>query len=47
MFEALFIDRGTIARYRCEPLLEERLSYLQALRAGGRAAYAPGLGPLD
>ena len=29
MFEALFIDRGTIARYRCEPLLEERLSYLR------------------
>ncbi len=29
MFEALFIDRDTIARYRCEPLLEERLSYLR------------------
>ena len=29
MFEALFIDCGTIARYRCEPLLEERLSYLR------------------
>ena len=29
MFEALFIDRGTIARYRCEPLLEERLSSLR------------------
>ncbi len=29
MFEALFIDRGTIGRYRCEPLLEERLSYLR------------------
>ena len=29
MFEDLFIDRGTIARYRCEPLLEERLSYLR------------------
>ena len=28
MFEALFIDCGTIAR-RCEPLLEERLSYLR------------------
>ena len=29
MFEDLFIDRGTIARYRCAPLLEERLSYLR------------------
>ena len=29
MFEDLFIDGGTIARYRCEPLLEERLSYLR------------------
>ena len=29
MFESLFIDRSTIARYRCEPLLEERLSYLR------------------
>ena len=29
MFEDLFIDRGTIAHYRCEPLLEERLSYLR------------------
>ena len=29
MFETLFIDRGTIARNRCEPLLEERLSYLR------------------
>lgn len=28
MFEDLFIDRSTIARYRCEPLLEERLNYL-------------------
>ena len=28
MFEALFIDRDTVARYRRAPLLEERLSYL-------------------
>ena len=28
MFEDLFIDRGTIARYRSAPLLNERLSYL-------------------
>ena len=27
MFEDLFIDRGTIAKYHAAPLLEERLSY--------------------
>ena len=29
MFEDLFIDRGTIAKYHAAPLLEERLSYLR------------------
>ncbi|WP_419936971.1 tyrosine-type recombinase/integrase [Candidatus Palauibacter sp.] len=37
MFEALFIDRDTIARYRRAPLLEERLSYLKhCAREGAR-----------
>ena len=38
MFEDLFIKRGTIARYRVAPLLEERLSYLRhCAQAGARA----------
>ena len=37
MFEALFTDGGTIDRYRCAPLLEERLSYLlHCAEAGAR-----------
>ena len=28
MFEDLFVDRGTVARYSSAPLLNERLSYL-------------------
>ena len=36
MFEDLFIDPGTIARYRSTPLLAERLSYRGALRTRGR-----------
>ena len=35
MFEDLFIDRDTIARYRCAPLLEERLSYLKHCAQAG------------
>ena len=37
MFEDLFIDPGTIARYRSTPLLAERLSYLEhCAREGAR-----------
>ncbi len=35
MFQDLFIDRGTIARYRSAPLLEERLSYLMHCAQAG------------
>ena len=35
MFEDLFIDRGTIARYRSAPLLDERLSYLTHCEQAG------------
>ncbi|MDE0221796.1 MAG: tyrosine-type recombinase/integrase [Spirochaetaceae bacterium] len=35
MFEDLFTDRGTIARYRAASLLDERLSYLRHCAAGG------------
>ena len=49
MFEELFIDPGTIARYRATPLLAERLSYLVALRTRGRstADIARGRGSSD
>ena len=37
MFEDLFIDPRTIARYRSTPLLAERLSYLEhCAREGAR-----------
>ena len=35
MFQDLFIDRATIARYRSAPLLEERLSYLMHCAQAG------------
>ena len=35
MFEDLFVDRSTIARYRSTPLLEERLSYLTHCEQAG------------
>ena len=35
MFEDLFVDRSTIARYRSAPLLDERLSYLTHCEQAG------------
>ena len=43
MFEDLFIDPGTIVRYRSTPLLAERLSYLDhCAHEGARRRSPPG-----